>query len=244
MGETINKEPVVVEPGATEPPAQPPSEPKTEPSAVDEESLKAILEPLVQAEVERRTQSVKDKRIAKQESRISSLEDTLAQLEELQAEGMSKKQAIQYVKMEELLDAQGKEVPTDAPPTDEPAVQTTVAVDEGLSAILKFTGLDSGEADVVAIIKANPNNELAQISAVTKLAESRKQAQTTPGSAAAVLPSGGGAAVVSEDMDSLSKRLTELVDLPVQTPESEAERAEIRAKINKLEPIQNTIVGV
>ncbi len=192
MGETINKEPVVVEPGATEPPAQPPSEPKTEPSAVDEESLKAILEPLVQAEVERRTQSIKDKRIAKQESRISSLEDTLAQVKDLRAEGMSEKQAIQYMRTQELLDAQGKEAPPVVPPTDEPAAQTTVAVDEGLSAILKFTGLDSGEADVVAIIKANPNNELAQISAVTKLAESRKNAQTTPGSAAAVLPSGGG----------------------------------------------------
>ena len=244
MDETIIKEPVAGEPGATEPPAQPPSEPKTEPSAVDEESLKAILEPMIEDAFSRQQQSVKDKRFAKQESRISSLEDTLAQVKDLQAEGMSEKQAIQYMRTQELLDAQGKEAPPVVPPATEPAVPATVAVDEGLSAILKFTGLDSGEADVVAIIKANPNNELAQISAVTKLAESRKQAQTTPGSAAAVLPSGGGAAVVSEDMDSLSKRLTELVDLPVQTPESEAERAEIRAKINKLEPIQKTIVGV
>ncbi|KKL56263.1 hypothetical protein LCGC14_2247160 [marine sediment metagenome] len=242
--EKINKEPVVVEPGATEPPAQPPSEPLAVPSAVDEEALKAIIEPLVKDAFDRGAQSTKDKRIAKQESRISSLEDTLAQVKGLQAEGMSEKQAIQFMRMEELLDAQGKQVPPVVPPATEPAVPATVAVDEGLSAVLKFTGLDSGEADVVAIIKANPNNELAQISAVTKLAESRKQAQTTPGSAAAVLPSGGGGAVVSEDMDSLSKRLTELVDLPVQTPESEAERAEIRAKINKLEPIQKTIVGV
>ena len=246
MGETIIKEPVVVAPGATEPPAQPPSEPKTEPSAVDEEALKAIIEPLVKDAFDRGAQSTKDKRIAKQESRISSLEDTLAQVKELKDQGLSEKFAIEFLEMKESLRNQGQVVPPVVPPAGEPAAQTTVAVvDEGLSAILKFTGLDSGEADVVAIIKANPNNELAQISAVTKLAESRKQAQTTtPGSAAAVLPSGGGGAVVSEDMDSLSKRLTELVDLPVQTPESEAERAEIRAKINKLEPIQKTIVGV
>ena len=242
--EKINKEPVVEAPGATEPPAQPPSEPKTEPSAVDEEALKAIIEPLVKDAFDRGAQSTKDKRIAKQESRISSLEDTLAQVKGLQAEGMSEKQAIQFMRMEELLDAQGKQVPPVVPPAQEPAAQAKVALDEGLSAILKFTGLDSGEAEVIAIIKANPNNELAQISAVTQLAESRKQAQTKPGSAAAVLPSSAGGAVVSEDMGSLSKRLTELVDLPVQTPESEAERAEIRAKINKLEPIQKTIVGV
>ncbi|MCK4925685.1 MAG: hypothetical protein KAS61_11960, partial [Spirochaetes bacterium] len=129
MGETINKEPVVVEPGAVEPPAQPPSEPQAVPSAVDEEALKAIIEPLVKDAFDRGVQSTKDKRIAKQESRISSLEDTLAQVKGLRAEGMSEKQAIQFMRMEELLDAQGKGVPTDAPPATEPAVPATVAVD-------------------------------------------------------------------------------------------------------------------
>ena len=205
--EKINKEPVVVAPGATEPPAQPPSDNNTDPSAVDEETLKAIIEPLVKDAFDRGAQSTKDKRIAKQESRISSLEDTLAQLKGLQAEGMSEKQAVQYLRTQEFLDAQGEQVPPVVPPTQEPAAQATVAVDEGLSDILKFTGLDSGDADVVALIKANPNNELAQISAVTKLAESRKQTQTTPGSAAGVLPSGTGASVSEDTLETVTAEL-------------------------------------
>ncbi len=235
--EKINMEPVVVEPGATEPPAQPPSEPKTEPSAVDEDSLKAIIEPLVKDAFDRGAQSTKDKRFAKQESRISSLEDTLAQFDELKAEGMSKKQAIQYMRTQELLDAQGNEAPTDAPPATEPAVPATVAEDDSLSAILNLTGLKANEADVVAILRQD-NDPLKRVVALTALAETRKQAQTTPAAAGNVLPSGTGTPVVSEDIGSLSERLTELVSLPTQTPESEAEREEIVAKINKLSPIQ------
>ncbi len=235
MGETIIKEPVAGEPGATEPPAQPPSDPTTEPSAVDEASLKAILEPLVQAEVERRTQSVKDKRIAKQESRISSLEDTLAQLKELQADGMSEKQAIQYVKMEELVASQGQEVPAVAPPPEVPAEQPRVAESDYLSPILKMAGIDANDAEVITMLR-DERDPIKQINAVTALAEARKQ--ISPPVPANVLPSGSGQAVVSEDLDSLSKRLDELVDLPMQTPESEAERTEIRAKINKLDPIR------
>ena len=243
MGETIIKEPVVGEPGAVEPPAQPPSETPTEPSAVDEESLKAILEPLVQAEVEKRTQSVKDKRIAKQESRISGLEDTLAQYKELQAEGMSEKQIVQFMKVNELLASQGQEVPTDAPPEEEPAVQPTVAGEEYLSSVLQMSGLTDSDPDVIELLRKE-RDPFKRIAAIGELTEARKQAQTTPARAGATLPSGVGEPVVSEDIGSLSERLNELVDLPVQTPESEAERAEIRAKINKLEPIQQTIVGV
>jgi hypothetical protein len=235
--EKINMEPVADATGATEPPAQPPSDNTTEPSAIDEEAMKVILGPMIEDALSRQTQSVKDKRIAKQESRITSLEDTLAEVKALQAEGMSEKQAIQYMRTQELLDAQGEQVPTDAPPPTGPAVPATVAVDEPLSAILKFTGLDSGEAEVVAILKQE-RDPLKQVVALTALAESRKQTKTTPAAVGNTLPMGTGAPVVSDDMDSLSKRLNELVDLPMQTAESEAERAEITAKINKLSPIQ------
>jgi hypothetical protein len=118
MDETINKETVAGDAGAAETPSQQPSETQAAPSAVDEESLKGILEPLVQAEVERRTQSIKDKRIAKQESRISGLEETLAQLKELKDEGLSEKFAIQFLEMREQLGGRS-EVPAEVPPAEE-----------------------------------------------------------------------------------------------------------------------------
>ena len=236
MTETIIKEPVEGEPGATEPPAQPPSEPPAEPSAVDEASLKAILEPLVQAEVEKIRQSVKDKRFSKHEDRIDSIEDTLAEFKELQADGMSEKQALQHMKVNEFLASQGQETIDSTPPPEEPAVQPTVAPDALLSSVLNLAGLDSTDADVIEIMRANPDNPATQAVAINQLVETRKQKPPlTPGAA---LPSGGGKAVESDTLDSLSKRLNELVDLPMQTPESEAERAEIREKINKIDPIR------
>jgi hypothetical protein len=206
MAKKINKEPVVVEPGATEPPAQPPSEPQAEPSAVDVEAMKEIFGPMIEDAFSRQSQSVKDKRIAKQESRISSLEDTLAQFKELQAEGMSEKQAVQYMRTQEFLDAQGEQVPTDAPPATEPAVPATVAVDDSLSAILNLAGLDANEADVLALLREN--KELPErIVAINSLAETRKQAQTNPAAAGNVLPSGTGASVSEETLETTSEQL-------------------------------------
>jgi hypothetical protein len=225
MDETINKETVESTPGAEETPSPPASEAQAAPSAVDEESMKAILEPLVQAEVEKRTQSIKDKRIAKQESRISSLEDTLNQVKELKAEGMSEKQAIQYMQMEELLKSQGQ-VPPEVPPAEELAAPKPVAADTLLSSVLNSFELDSGEADVVEIIRSNPGDAAAQILAVTKLVESRKQAQTTPPNPAATLPSGGGSAVESETLESIQAELNAELAKPAT--------AETRARIRKL----------
>ena len=207
MDETINTEAVQGGESVAETPTQQGSTPEAQPSPVDEESLKALVEPIIQAEVEKRVDSYKDKRIAKLSSETKTLKESLAEVKALQAEGMSEKQAVQYIETQSFLDAQGNEVPTTAPPATEPAVPATVAVDEGLSAILNFTGLDSGEAEVIAIIKANPNNELAQIRAVTQLAESRKQAQKTPAAVGNTLPMGTGTTVSGETLETVTAEL-------------------------------------
>ena len=232
MTETINKEPVEGEPGVTEPPVQPPSEPPAEPSAVDEASLKAILEPLVEELLGRQTQSIKDKRIAKQESRISSLEDTLAQLAELKAEGMSEKQAIQYVKMEELLANQGQTIPTEAPPAVEPAVQPKVATDALLSSVLEMAGLTVDDQDVIALLR-DERDPFKQIIAIGELANTRKQAKQSPPIPAAALPSGGGQAVETETLESVSAELeAEMAEEKVDM----VKVRELRAKHKELLP--------
>jgi hypothetical protein len=233
MTETINKETVAGEAGAEETPTPQPSETQAAPSAVDEASLKAIIEPLIQAEVEKRTQSVKDKRIAKQESRISGLEDTLAQYKELQAEGMSEKQIVQFMKVNEFLASQGQEALPVAPPTEEPAVQPTVAPDALLSSVLNLAGLDSNDADVVEIIRANPNSPAAQIIAVNQLVESRKK--TTSPNVGAVLPSGGGQALETETIESVSAELHAELLKPA-SPETRERIRELGKKQKELLP--------
>jgi hypothetical protein len=216
--ETINKETVEGSPGAAEKPNQQPSETQAAPSAVDEESLKGILEPLVQAEVDKRTQSIKDKRIAKQESRISGLEETLAQLKELKDEGLSEKFAIQFLEMREQLGSRG-EVPPEVPPAEGQATPKPVAPDAILSSVLSIAGLDSGDPDVVEIMRSNPNDAASQVLAVNKLVESRKQAQQTPANEAAVMPSGGGSAVEPTTLESITRELNEELAKP-STPET------------------------
>ena len=205
MDETINTEAVQGGESVAETPTQQGSTPEAQPSPVDEESLKALVEPLIQVEVEKRVDSYKDKRIAKLSSEVNTFKESLAQLKELQAEGMSEKQAIQYLEMQDFLKGQGQEVPPAAPPEEEPAVQPKVAVDDYLSAILKATGLTSNDPDVVNILR--DSDPLKRLTAIGELAETRKQAQTTPGSAAAVLPSGAGGAVESETLESVTEEL-------------------------------------
>ena len=232
MGETINMETAEGTPGAVEPPAQPTSEPEATTSAVDEESLKAILEPLVQAEVERRTQSVKDKRIAKQESRIDSLEDTLTQLKVLKDDGMSERQAIQYMKMEELIASQGREVPDVVPPKEEPAVQPKVAADDYLSPILKLAKLDANDPEVITILR-DERDPAKQLIAIGSLAENRKV--ISPPVPANVLPSGSGQAVGSDTLESVIAELEAEIAKPV-TPATRTRIKELRLKSKELLP--------
>lgn len=206
MDETINKEPVVGESGAKEEPTSKASDTRAEPSAVDGESLKDILGPMVQAEVERRTQSIKDKRIARQESRISELEDTLARIKELKDEGMSEKQAIQYIKFQEFLEGQSQ-VQSEALPMEEKATQPSVAADSLLSSALNQTGLSANDAEVIEIIRRNPGDSVKQILEVSQLAERRKQVQSQPPNPAATLPTGGGQTVEGETLETVTAEL-------------------------------------
>jgi len=224
MTETIIKETVEGEAGAVEEPTQPTSETQAAPSAVDEASLKAILEPLVRAEYDLRAQSIKDKRIAIQEGRITGIEDTLAQFKALQADGMSEKQALQYLKVNEFLESQGQEVPAVAPSTVEPAVQPTVAPDALLSSVLNIAGLQSDDADVIEIMRANPNNPTAQAIAVNQLVETRKQ--TKPPTPAAALSSGGGKAVETDTLESVTAALLEEQAKPIRDMERLTELSE------------------
>ena len=232
MDETINKEPVLSEAGGVDANQPPSAAPGTEPSAVDVDSLKAIIEPLVQDAFDRGAQSTKDKRIAKQESRISSLEDTLAELKVLQGEGMSEKQAIQYMKMQELLANQSPENPQPASPAPELAAQPQVTVEEYLSPLLQASGLDANDADVIDIVRKE-RDASKQMIAIANLANSRKQ--VTPANPAAVAPTGDGQSHGGNTIESITKELNEL-QLQPATPANRKRIQELGKKHKELLP--------
>lgn len=235
MDETINKESLSGEAGEIEGKQSSSATQDKPTSAVDVDSLKDILEPLVQAEVERRTQSIKDKRIAKQESRISGLEDALAELKALQSEGMSEKQAIQYMQMKEFLNNQGI-AGNEFPQAKEPPTQTQVVVEDYLSPLLKLSGLDDNDAGVIEIVRKE-RDPRKQIRAIAELAESRKQVQQTPPNPAAVLPSGGGSALEGETLESITTELNAELAKPA-TPQTRARIRELGKKQRELLPKQ------
>ena len=229
MDEKINTEAVQGDESVAETPTQQGSTPEAQPSPVDEESLKALVEPIIQAEVEKRVDSYKDKRIAKLSSETKSLKESLAEVKELQAEGMSEKQAIQYIETQKLLDAQGQEVPTDAPPEGEPAVQPTVAGEEYLSSVLKMSGLTDSDPDVIELLRKE-RDPFKRIAAIGELAETRKQAQTTPARAGATLPSGAGETVPAEES---LETITEQLNAELAKPKKDFQKLKELGKKHK-----------
>ena len=203
MTETINTEAVEGGESVAETPTQQGSQPEAVTSPVDEASLKALVEPIIQAEVEKRVDSYKDKRIAKLSTETKSLKESLAEVKVLQADGMSEKQAVQYMETQEFLASQGQ-VPTEAPPAEEPAVQPQVAADTYLSSVLKMGGLKDTDPDVIAILR-DESDPAKQLIALGTLSEARKQ--TSPPIPAQVLPSGGGQAVPTETLESIEEQL-------------------------------------
>jgi hypothetical protein len=227
----------------------PQSEPSPEGAAQDSPGGESTIEALSQ-EVKQLSgmvkafQSDEDRRIPAIERQLKSQAEQQESYHKRRDSGMSQEEAQRAEVLDQIVSERiGPAKDTTVPPAQEAAPQTQAAVADYLSPILTATGLDANDADVVELLRKERDPAKQQL-AIAELAITRKTAQEVPANPAAVLPSGSGQAVESETLESLSERMTELVDLPVQTPASEAERAEIRAKINKLEPIKKTIVGV
>jgi hypothetical protein len=178
-------------------------------------------------------QSDEDRRIPAIERTLKSQGEQLETYYQRREAGQTHEQALREQALDELVAGKLGDAPV--PPEQEAAPQAKVAVTDNLSPILKLTGLDSNDADVVEIIRANPNNELAQINAVTQLAESRKQAQQTPANAAATLPSGGGSALEPNELETITKELNEVLALP-STPENRQRIQELGKKQREFIP--------
>src|SRR4030065_32685 len=114
MDESTNVENVAADGEQTANPA-PSSTPTTPPSAVDVEALKKALRPVIAEEVAKSDQSIKDKRIAKLQGSVDEFQSQLAKLKELMGDGLSERQALREMKLDEALAPLGATA-TPAPP--------------------------------------------------------------------------------------------------------------------------------
>ena len=176
-------------------------------------------------------QSDKDRRIPAIEKQLAAQAEELEKYHQRREAGQTHEQALREQALDELVAS--KLGDTEVPPKEEKATQPTVASADYLSPLLKVHGLDANDADVISILREHPNDAPGQIIALDRLIESRKQ--TTPANVAATMPSGGGQAVESESLDSVTKELQAEMLKPAG-PEQRERIKELRKKQAELLP--------
>ena len=177
-------------------------------SSSEESSNEAVLTRLSEVEgMLRRFQSDEDRGLHRVEQEVKALPTQFETYYKRREAGASHEQALREDALDEIVaERSGTQSDALVPPATEPAVPATVAVDDSLSAILNLAGLDANEADVVEVLRQE-RDPLKRVVALTSLAETRKQAQTTPAAAGNVLPSGTGATVSEESLETITEQL-------------------------------------
>lgn len=183
----------------------------------------------------RALQSEKDKGVARISREVKDLAEQLESYYERREAGLSHEQALREEVLDEIV-AERTGTPSDAtvPPVEGAAPQLAVADEGYLSTILNLAGLNSNDPDVIELLRKE-RDPIKRMNAIGELAESRKQAQTTPPNPAAVMSAGGGQAVESEDLESITKEL-QAEFLKPAGPEQRKRIQELQKKQKELIP--------
>ena len=183
-------------------------------TSVDVEALAKALEPKLQALVDQRFQSGKDKRIAKIEGRQDGFESQLARLKELQGEGFTEKAALRMMKLESEPQEPPEQFVDTATPAGKSGTQPQ-ASSGGYAELLTAFGLTANDAEVVAALDSNDFS--STVARLTSITNKRKQPAAVAPNPASVMPTTGGSGVPApDDLDSLTAELTRLMRNPTQ----------------------------
>src|SRR3972149_4887940 len=197
MDESTNVENVAADGEQTAKPA-PSSTPPTPPSAVDVEALKKALRPVIAEEVAKSDQSIKDKRIAKLQGSVDEFQSQLAKLKELMGDGLSERQALREMKLDEALARLGV-TETSAPAPSVSGNTAQPAVEETVSDFLREVKLDPNSPEITAEMRKG-GTPVEQIKRLAKVAINLGTARQPEPNPAAVMSTGGGQAVPPEDL--------------------------------------------
>ena len=214
MDESTNVENVAAGGDAGQPASTPSPTPPTPPSAVDVEALKVALRPIIAEEL-RSVQALKDKRLGQLLGPKDDFEDfqsRLAKLKELTSDGLSEKQALREMKLDEVLARLGVDQPAPAPSVSGNTAQP--AVEETVSLFLQEVKLDPNSPEITAELRkgGTPTEQITRLAKLAILKGSARQIEPNP---AAVMSTGGGQAVPAEDdLESIDQELARLKSKP------------------------------
>jgi hypothetical protein len=180
-------------------------------SGVDVKALAEALKPIISAEVAKRTQSDKDKRIGKIEAKVKGFEDQLAYFNELKEELGSEKAALRYMKLEDR-----SPLPTDEADEDNASPQRTALAGRTpetsklTQALTEALGFSANDPEVTEALR---KDEFAlQMQAMVDLAMKRKKAAETAANPAQQMPAGGGSTISSENKDKIAAEIIRLAN--------------------------------
>lgn len=178
-----------------------------QPSLDTDSVVNALLNnPALQEALERKVQSVKDRRFAEQEREISGFRQQLAQLERLQGAGMSRDLALTFMENDaRLKDLEQRVTPSTQGVSGVPTPQPGGAKSVDADTFLKAVGVDPSDPEVTELYRAGNVTPETLLQFVVK-----KKASPTA-SPAQVMPTGAGSSV-KEDL--MARYKQEVMALP------------------------------
>lgn len=217
----------ILESGEVDLPGQPDSQTGSEPSPITQQ-IEVVSKKLGELEAQLRAfQSDKDKGVAKVAKEMAGWKERLARYEELKAQNLTSDDAAFRMEVEQLLTEWRSEKTQPASNVDtggtQKPQQTTDAV---TSAVLKSLGLDPNLPEVVNVLRDH-NSVADQVAAFAALAQ-KKATQVVANPATALSGSSGGA-VGGDDIESLTRKVLQLQQNPVENMK------ELRAATVRLE---------
>lgn len=205
--------------------AQPNAQASGQSSSLDVDAIVKALTPHIETIVDRKTQSVKDKRIAGMQGEIDGFKSQLTQLKALQAEGWTEAQAIR------LMESQSRPQPAteQAAPQQARNGNSTHAASVDTAVINAF-GLDANDPEVTNVLRENPD----AYSQALKLATIALQRKERPVSQAQMQPAGNNPRTI-ETRDTVAEELNRLVGKPGKTNADWNQMANLQAKMRSME---------
>jgi hypothetical protein len=201
-----------------------PSTPGVQQNSVDLDALLNALEtnPKLSSLLERKLQSVKDQRFARQEKKLTEFQAQLQRLEELQKSGMSKDQALNFMELESRLDNLAKQQPSKPDTANSVGNAVSGSGDIDTDAFLRAVGIDPTDPDVTSLYKSGSITPDQLVTFVTK-----KKSAAPAASPAQAAPVSSGV----PNQESLEEQYTTEVR---KLPPGSADILEVRRRYRKL----------
>ena len=184
----------------------------------------------------RALQSDKDRGVAKVQTQVDGLSEKLESYHRRREQGLTETEAQRAEVLDQIVSERIAPTPDRLTVSQDsvPAEQAPVTVEAYLSPILRLTGLDANDPEIIELLRTE-RDAAKRITAIGELAEARNEAPKTQPNPAAQLAGGGGQAVEEGTLESVTEELKEVLAMPA-TPATRKRIQELGKQQKELLP--------